>query len=932
MRIKPIIAIPALLCCLSTAASPQSAFPAPCVVEQPSLASSGANIFSDVQEQDLGDALAELVESNMRIAPPAPDDQLTRIGERLLASLPPTGIHFRFRIYDSGEINGFSIAGGRVYISRKLIAAVKTEDDLAGVLAHEIGHIVTHQSAIDFTRLLRIRLRVDRVTDRADIFARVHQLFNTPTKSDEPESNEEKDQLVADRVALFAMVRTGYAPGSFASFLNEIMMNKGKTGNWFSDLFGLMHEAAKRYRSAEKLIAALPRGCQSRKPDSSVAFQSWLRVTVEERIKTVAEGAANDQTVKLDPPLRPGLWNVRFSPDGRYVLAQDEGSITVVDKEAVKALFRIDAPETHAAQFSPDSREVLFDDTKLRIEHWDVATGKRSSVKELVVFDGCGQTLLSKDGRTLVCSTVNLQEGLPRVRLRMIDVESGNTFFEKPSFFELNANDSAFTVLQFAVEALEGEGLATMMMSPDGRYLLVAVRTSVLAYDLERRQPVALGGKLKDLTQTRMSFVGPDQLFVVSGPKRNDLYHANVLSFPSGALMKEAQIGEQDVRSVTKGRFLTAQPLKNYGVGILDPSQGKIIAAFKIPIVDIWDDVVAGEGIDGNLFIGQLSAKSSKEVVLPLGPLPSPRAAQFSPDGRFLMVSMRNRAEIWDLNSGKPGRLVRPMRSAWISDANHLFGQMPKHLDRDPTEMELTLDPLDGKDLGKFEPQDSQYHDLQFRYKPMGNNKDDTHHATIEVRRMGSQEVAWSRDFPHETPACWPAEDDRMVLAWDLSNDTAKSEIKNHPQLQHQVEILKDRKKGLLLETVVPLTGAPLQQVIIPEADLSHGLNDQRRAIVSGDLVLVRGEHGNTTIYSLESGAKVGEFFGFTVASDAKAGVVAAENREEEILFVEEHTGKELQRFTLGSPVRAARIVGDKEKMLLVVTADQVVHRVRLPK
>jgi hypothetical protein len=239
---------------------------------------------------------------------------------------------------------------------------------------------------------------------------------------------------------------------------------------------------------------------------------------------------------------------------------------------------------------------------------------------------------------------------------------------------------------------------------------------------------------------------------------------------------------------------------------------------------------------------------------------------------------------------------------------------------------------LDGKDLGKFEPEDWQYHDLQFRFKPMGKDKDATHHATFEVKKMGTQSVAWSRDFPHEMPACWPAEDDRMVLAWDLSSDTAKSEIKSHPQLQQQVEMLKDRKKGLLLEIVTPLTGAPLQQVIIPEADLTHGLHDERGAIVSGDLVLVRGERGNTTIYSLESGAKIGEFFGFTVASDAKAGVIAAENREEEILFVDEHSGKELQRFTLGSPVRAARIVGDKDKMLFVVTADQVVHKVPLPK
>jgi hypothetical protein len=257
---------------------------------------------------------------------------------------------------------------------------------------------------------------------------------------------------------------------------------------------------------------------------------------------------------------------------------------------------------------------------------------------------------------------------------------------------------------------------------------------------------------------------------------------------------------------------------------------------------------------------------------------------------------------------------------------------MPKHMDHDPTEGELTFDPLGGKDLGKYEPQDWQYHDLQFRLKPMGKDKATDHHATLEVKKMDTQAVVWSRDYPHEAPACWSAEDDRVVLAWDMSNDTARAEIKSYPQLQRQADALKDRKKGMLLETVAPLTGAPLEQVIIPEADQSGGWNDKRRAIISGDVVLARGEHGNTAIYSLSSGAKIGEFFGFAVATDAAAGVIAAENREEEILIVDEHTGKELERFSLGSPVRAARIVNGKEKALMVLTADQVVHRLPLPK
>jgi len=72
-------------------------------------------------------------------------------------------------------------------------------------------------------------------------------LLSTPAKPEEEQDTEEKDQLVADHVALYALVRAGYAPERFASFLNESMMNKGKTGNWISDFFGLTGEANLRY-------------------------------------------------------------------------------------------------------------------------------------------------------------------------------------------------------------------------------------------------------------------------------------------------------------------------------------------------------------------------------------------------------------------------------------------------------------------------------------------------------------------------------------------------------------------------------------------------------------------------------------------------------------------------------------------------------------
>ena len=56
-------------------------------------------------------------------------------------------------LVDSDEVNGFSIAGGHIYIHRKLAAVAKSDDELAGVIGHEIGHIISHQFAFE-TRAL----------------------------------------------------------------------------------------------------------------------------------------------------------------------------------------------------------------------------------------------------------------------------------------------------------------------------------------------------------------------------------------------------------------------------------------------------------------------------------------------------------------------------------------------------------------------------------------------------------------------------------------------------------------------------------------------------------------------------------------------------------------------------------------------------------
>ena len=66
---------------------------------------------------------------------------VNEIADRLVANSSLADEEFTFTLLDSPDINAFALPGGMIYINRGLLAYLDTEAELAGVLAHEIGHI-----------------------------------------------------------------------------------------------------------------------------------------------------------------------------------------------------------------------------------------------------------------------------------------------------------------------------------------------------------------------------------------------------------------------------------------------------------------------------------------------------------------------------------------------------------------------------------------------------------------------------------------------------------------------------------------------------------------------------------------------------------------------------------------------------------------------
>ena len=99
---------------------------------------SGFNIFSPQQDYEIGRRSALAANRQLRTYS---DARVTRIGRRLAAYAPGARFPYEFRVVGDSSINAFALPGGFVYINKGALAAARSEDEIAAVIAHEIAHV-----------------------------------------------------------------------------------------------------------------------------------------------------------------------------------------------------------------------------------------------------------------------------------------------------------------------------------------------------------------------------------------------------------------------------------------------------------------------------------------------------------------------------------------------------------------------------------------------------------------------------------------------------------------------------------------------------------------------------------------------------------------------------------------------------------------------
>jgi hypothetical protein len=94
----------------------------------------------------------EIEKSSHLVTDPVVVEYVNRIGQNLVKN-SDSKVPFTIKVLDTDEINAMALPGGFFYVNSGLILACDSEDELAGVMAHEIAHVAAHHAAREMTRL-----------------------------------------------------------------------------------------------------------------------------------------------------------------------------------------------------------------------------------------------------------------------------------------------------------------------------------------------------------------------------------------------------------------------------------------------------------------------------------------------------------------------------------------------------------------------------------------------------------------------------------------------------------------------------------------------------------------------------------------------------------------------------------------------------------
>ena len=179
------------------------------------------------------DEIRHIDAENLIISDPVLNNWVNSIADNLRRERARPDINYTFKIIDTDDINAFSLPGGFIYLNFGLLNFVNSDDELAGVMGHEMGH-VERRHVVTLPAKAQV---VNILVGILSIFSLFAYRFGGIIGSAALYKISRQDELQADQYGLMLMSRGGYDPQAMVTFMQRLEAQYGDHSNVLEKYF-----------------------------------------------------------------------------------------------------------------------------------------------------------------------------------------------------------------------------------------------------------------------------------------------------------------------------------------------------------------------------------------------------------------------------------------------------------------------------------------------------------------------------------------------------------------------------------------------------------------------------------------------------------------------------------------------------------------------
>jgi beta-barrel assembly-enhancing protease len=216
------------------------------------------NLISIEEEWQLGNQLSQDVEKQVRLNnDPAVNAYIRDMGQKIVAQAAPpfNQLPWQFHVVQDDAINAFAIPGGHVYVNTGLIKNARNASELAGVMAHEISHVLARHSTEQLSRQYGLSVIAGAVLGQNP--GQLTQIAAQIVAGGALARFSREAEREADEIGIQAMAAAGYNPMGMATMFQLLLEHQQSQPSRVEQFFSTHPLTQERLEDARNRAAKL---------------------------------------------------------------------------------------------------------------------------------------------------------------------------------------------------------------------------------------------------------------------------------------------------------------------------------------------------------------------------------------------------------------------------------------------------------------------------------------------------------------------------------------------------------------------------------------------------------------------------------------------------------------------------------------------------